>query len=144
MMYGGWPTKAALETGIENPLDAAIVAAGESVGLTTAGLTKSDEIPYDFVRRRLTIVVSEAADPGNHQIVTKGAFAEVLDSCTAFECDGARRQWTTLRVQTSIPCSRRRRLPPGLNKDDTNVTIDGKVSGCSQSPLQHRLGNCLY
>ena len=37
-------------------------------------------------------MVSEAADPGHHQIVTivtKGAFSEVLDSCTAFERDGA-------------------------------------------------------
>ncbi|MBC7583649.1 MAG: magnesium-translocating P-type ATPase [Tardiphaga sp.] len=80
---------AALETGIENPLDAAIIAAGASAGLTTAGLTKIDEIPYDFVRRRLTIVVAESADPGNHLIVTKGAFSNVLDSCTAFERDGA-------------------------------------------------------
>src|SRR3546814_5059239 len=38
---------AALETGIENPLDAAIIAAGESAGLTKHGFTKIDEIPYD-------------------------------------------------------------------------------------------------
>ncbi len=80
---------AALETGIENPLDAAILAAGASAGLTAAGLTKIDEIPYDFVRRRLTIVVAEDATSGQHLIVTKGAFANVLDSCTAFERDGA-------------------------------------------------------
>lgn len=80
---------AALETGIENPLDTAIVAAGATAKLTTAGLTKIDEIPYDFVRRRLTIVVADSADPGNHLIVTKGAFATVLDSCKAFESDGA-------------------------------------------------------
>ncbi len=62
---------AALETGIENPLDAAIVAAAQRAGLTTGGLTKIDEIPYDFVRRRLTIVVAENADtrtpPDRHQ-----------------------------------------------------------------------------
>ena len=80
---------AALETGIENPLDAAIVAAGEAAGLTTAGLTKIDEIPYDFVRRRLTIVVADDADPGHHLIVTKGAFAEVLNSCSAVDRNGA-------------------------------------------------------
>lgn len=80
---------AALETGIENPLDAAIVAAGEKAGLTTAGLTKLDEIPYDFLRRRLTIVVAEDAAPGQHLIVTKGAFSNVLDICTAIERDGA-------------------------------------------------------
>ncbi len=80
---------ASLETGIENPLDTAIIAASVRGGLTTAGFTKIDEIPYDFVRRRLTIVVAESADPGNHLIVTKGAFANVLDSCSAFERDGA-------------------------------------------------------
>ena len=80
---------AALETGIANPLDTAIVAAGATAGLTTEGLTKIDEIPYDFVRRRLTIVVADSADPGNHLIITKGAFANVLDSCKAFERDGA-------------------------------------------------------
>src|SRR3546814_5373298 len=50
---------AALETGIENPLDAAIIAAGESAGLTKHGFTKIDEIPYEFMRRMLTIVVAE-------------------------------------------------------------------------------------
>jgi Mg2+-importing ATPase len=80
---------ASLETGIENPLDAAIITAGATAGLTAAGLTKIDEIPYDFVRRRLTIVVSETVDPGHHLIVTKGAFSNVVDICTAFERDGA-------------------------------------------------------
>ncbi|MCX7288559.1 MAG: magnesium-translocating P-type ATPase [Rhodobacterales bacterium] len=79
---------AAFETGIENPLDTAIVAAGAKVGLTVGGLTKIDEIPYDFVRRRLTVVVSDSADPGHHLIVTKGAFDNVLDSCTAVDRDG--------------------------------------------------------
>ncbi len=80
---------AALETGIENPLDVAIVAAGDGAGLTTEGLMKIDEIPYDFERRRLTIVVAERDKPGQHLIVTKGAFENVLGSCTAVDRDGA-------------------------------------------------------
>lgn len=79
---------AALETGIANPLDTAIVAVGAAAGLNTSGLTKIDEIPYDFVRRRLTIVVAPPDTPGQHLFVTKGAFAEVLDICTTFERDG--------------------------------------------------------
>ena len=55
---------AAFETGIDNPIDAAIVAAGEAAGLTTAGHAKIDEIPYDFLRQRLTIVMAEAGDAG--------------------------------------------------------------------------------
>jgi Mg2+-importing ATPase len=79
---------AAFETGIENPLDAAIVAAGESAGLTTSGLTKIDEIPYDFMRRRLTIVVAEDDAPSRHLFVTKGAFSNVLDICTSLDRNG--------------------------------------------------------
>jgi Mg2+-importing ATPase len=79
---------AALETGIENPLDAALVAAGRQAGLTTAGCTKIDEIPYDFVRKRLTIVMAEADDPGVHRIVMKGAVAHVLDVCSTVQRAG--------------------------------------------------------
>jgi len=63
---------AALETGIENPLDAALVAAGESASLATAGWAKIDEVPYDFIRKRLTIVVATEEDPGHHRIIMKG------------------------------------------------------------------------
>jgi len=80
---------AALETGIDNPLDEAIVKTGEAAGLTTAGFGKIDEIPYDFMRKRLTIVVAGPDDGGDHRIVTKGAFANVLAICTAVLRDGA-------------------------------------------------------
>jgi Mg2+-importing ATPase len=79
---------AALETGIENPLDAAIVTAGERDRLGTEGLKKIDEIPYDFIRKRLTIVVEAADDPQRHWIITKGAFANVLDICSTVTRDG--------------------------------------------------------
>jgi Mg2+-importing ATPase len=72
---------AALETGIENPLDQAIVAAGRARGTKTAPWRKIDEIPYDFERRRLTIVVENGTDPGACLIVTKGAFQETLGVC---------------------------------------------------------------
>lgn len=78
---------AAFETGIENPLDAAIFEAGQAAGLSTAGYAKIDEIPYDFVRRRLTIVVAPEG-AAQHLMVTKGAFAEVLATCTAVEIGG--------------------------------------------------------
>jgi Mg2+-importing ATPase len=80
---------AAFESGIENPLDAAIVAAGEGAGLTTHGFTKIDEIPFDFLRRRLTIVVADVSTPTQHLIVTKGAVSNVLDVCSSLERDGA-------------------------------------------------------
>lgn len=86
---------ASFETGIDNPLDAAIIAAGKTAGLTTRGFTKIDEIPYDFLRRRLTIVVAEDGNPTQHLIVTKGAFSNVLDSCSSLERDAVEIPLTT-------------------------------------------------
>ncbi len=76
---------AALETGIENPLDAALVAAGREAGFDTAPWRKVDEIPYDFLRKRLTIVVARVDAPHECLLVTKGAFDTVLAACDSVE-----------------------------------------------------------
>jgi P-type Mg2+ transporter len=75
---------ATFESGIANPLDEAIVAAGKLAKLTTGASRKSDEIPYDFVRRRLSVLVDEP----EARIITKGAFAEVLAICDRFSDGG--------------------------------------------------------
>ena len=85
---------ASLETGIDNPIDAAIVTAGEQAGLSAAGHGKIDEIPYDFLRKRLTIVMAGGRNAERHLIVTKGAFSNVLSTCTQVERDGAVRPLT--------------------------------------------------
>ncbi|TAH51487.1 MAG: magnesium-translocating P-type ATPase [Betaproteobacteria bacterium] len=77
------------ETGIANPLDAAIVAAGGRAGLATGDVSKIDEIPYDFNRKRLTIVAAEHDAPRRHRIITKGAYAQVLEVCARIMVDGA-------------------------------------------------------
>lgn len=79
---------ASFETGIENPIDAAIIGKGETANLTTAGYSKIDEIPYDFTRRLLTIVV-ESEHSSQRRIVTKGAFDNVLAACTSVSRSGA-------------------------------------------------------
>ncbi len=79
---------ASFETGIENPLDAGIVAAGERDRLSTEGYEKIDEIPYDFIRKRLTIVVRAMGDPAHHSIITKGAFSNVLAVCSTLTREG--------------------------------------------------------
>ncbi len=70
---------AAHETGIDNPLDAAILAAAPDHASLAASFPKVDEIPYDFLRKRLTVVVAEP--DGGCRLVTKGAFANVLAVC---------------------------------------------------------------
>lgn len=78
---------AAHETGIDNPLDAALVKAGVQAGLDTVGWHKVDEIPYDFQRKRLTIVLAPA-QASMHLMVTKGAFDSVVAACTQLRRDG--------------------------------------------------------
>jgi len=79
---------AAFESGIENPLDAAIVDAGKKASVSVGQFVKVDEIPYDFMRRRLTIVAAESAASAQRLIVTKGAFANVLDICSSLAGPG--------------------------------------------------------
>ena len=67
---------AMLETGIASPLDAAITAA-RTPDLT--GLRKAGEIPFDFMRKRVTVAV--ATDTGV-RLVVKGAFHHVLEIST--------------------------------------------------------------
>jgi P-type Mg2+ transporter len=73
---------ARFESGIENPLDQAIIVAGEKARLVTTPYTKVDEIPYDFIRKRLTIVVKNPAKPKSRLIITKGSFNAILSICT--------------------------------------------------------------
>jgi Mg2+-importing ATPase len=68
---------AALQTGLANPLDEAVAAAAKAGGLDLAGVQKLNEIPYDFVRKRLSVVVAGADSEA--RLITKGALANVLD-----------------------------------------------------------------
>lgn len=66
-----------LESGFTNPIDAAIRAAGVSI----EGWRKLDEEPYDFVRKRLSVL---AERDGRRVMATKGALASVLDACDRY------------------------------------------------------------
>jgi Mg2+-importing ATPase len=70
------------ETGIRSPFDGAILAHATA---DTAGYQKIDEIPFDFQRRRLSVVVDL---DGGRTIITKGAPESMLPVCTAMEIDG--------------------------------------------------------
>ncbi|MGE5222286.1 MAG: magnesium-translocating P-type ATPase [Omnitrophica WOR_2 bacterium] len=74
---------ARFQTGLPNALDEAIIAQGQP---EIKAVEKIDEIPYDFVRKRLSIVVQEGED---RRMVTKGALDHVLEVCTQAREDGA-------------------------------------------------------
>lgn len=65
---------ASLQRGFPNPLDLAIT--GEAAPETIAPLI--DEVPYDFARKRLSVLVNDAGTP---VLVTKGAFSSVVGIC---------------------------------------------------------------
>jgi len=67
------------ETGYTNPIDEAI-RSHRSFDLTE--YRKQDEIPYNFLRKRLSILVAHA---GTHLMVTKGALPNVLEVCSSVE-----------------------------------------------------------
>jgi Mg2+-importing ATPase len=67
---------ATLETGLRNPLDLAIV---ERLPTDLAAAQKLAEIPFDFVRKRVTVVVKAGH---RARLLTKGAFEQVLTACT--------------------------------------------------------------
>ena len=69
------------ETGFTNPIDEAI-RSHRKFDLT--GYQKADEIPYDFLRKRLSILV---AHDDTHLMVTKGALSNVLAVCSTAERD---------------------------------------------------------
>ncbi|MBA8882092.1 Mg2+-importing ATPase [Phyllobacterium myrsinacearum] len=72
---------ATLQTGLNNPLDEAIAAAPERPS-TVSNFAKVDEIPYDFSRKRLSVIVTDKANPGNAFLICKGAVQNVLEACS--------------------------------------------------------------
>ncbi len=71
------------QTGLKNPIDEAIVSFEKQ---DISDYEKVDEIPYDFQRRRLSIVVKER---GNGNIlISKGALKGILDVCRYIEVEG--------------------------------------------------------
>jgi Mg2+-importing ATPase len=108
---------ASLETGIENPIDAAILAAAEAPGLTklgSAGWTKVDEIPYDFIRKRLTVVVHRSEDPlgAPRTMIVKGAFPQVVAACTTIR--------TSAGGVVALDDAARRRLEAHVQHEGSN------------------------
>ena len=78
---------AAFQTGLANALDEAILAQPHP---DTTGMDKLEEIPYDFTRKRLSVVVD--SDPGTEvkpMLITKGALDHVLVVCTSALVDGS-------------------------------------------------------
>ena len=70
---------ATFQTGFQNPIDVAIRSYRK---LATSGYKKLGEVPYDFLRKRLSILVKKG---DAHFMITKGTLTNVLEVCTKVE-----------------------------------------------------------
>ena len=82
------------QTGLKNLMDIAViertgelVKTGEIDAAVLSSYRKTDEIPFDFERRRMSVVVEDAG--GKKQLITKGAVEEMLAVCTHAELRGS-------------------------------------------------------
>lgn len=98
---------AMLETGFVNPIDESLRQIGSDV--ITAGIDRLDEVPYDFIRKRLTIVIADPYNDGDMMMITKGAVPQILDLCVDAEIEPGRR----------------------VSIDDVRTRIDELVAKCS-------------
>jgi P-type Mg2+ transporter len=67
------------QTGLKSPLDEAILAHEE---VDTRGFEKIDEVPFDFIRRRVSVVVEKQRE---RIFIAKGAPEEILKVCSYYE-----------------------------------------------------------
>ncbi len=74
----------AFQTGLKSPLDEAIIRYRQ---VEIAGYRKIDEIPFDFIRKRLSIAVT---DESRTMLIAKGAPEEILQVCSSAEQHGGR------------------------------------------------------
>lgn len=76
------------QTGLKNLMDKAILSHVKELKLEHLkdAYTKMDEIPFDFIRRRMSVVIEDKQ--GKRQIITKGAVEEMLSICSHTEFNG--------------------------------------------------------
>ncbi|MBM6838082.1 HAD-IC family P-type ATPase, partial [Clostridium saudiense] len=76
------------QTGLKNLMDIAVIRYTEELGKKDefAVYEKVDEIPFDFQRRRMSVVLKDSFD--KTQLITKGAVEEMLSICNYAEYKG--------------------------------------------------------
>ena len=126
---------AALQTGLVNPLDEAILQSHQP---SLEHVEKLGEVPYDFVRKRLSVVLR---DTEGALLVTKGALEPLLAICTTrgdgASLDGADRDalraradaWAQDGIRSLAVASRRMPAQPAYARDDeAGLRFDGFVT----------------
>ncbi|MGL5379633.1 magnesium-translocating P-type ATPase [Clostridium sp.] len=76
------------QTGLKNLMDIAVIECSENKGFKEIykGYDKVDEIPFDFNRRRMSVILKDTT--GKAQLITKGAVEEMINICKYVEYKG--------------------------------------------------------
>lgn len=102
------------QTGLQGNIDEAVIKRGLENGMSeyTEKYKKIDEIPFDFSRRRLSVVVT---DGNKKQLITKGAVEEILNISTLVDYKGEVTKLTK-EIKENI-----KNISKKLNKDGLRV-----------------------
>ncbi|WEK82923.1 MAG: magnesium-translocating P-type ATPase [Mycoplasma sp.] len=90
------------QTGLKNLIDLAVIEKADKLGIDDPiiNFNKIDEIPFDFKRRRMSVIIQD--NSGAKQLITKGAFEEIINVCNYGEYNGKRIKLTDeLRKKSS-------------------------------------------
>ena len=122
------------QTGLKNLMDAAVIertrelcACGEISVDVLRNYRKTDELPFDFERRRMSVSVVDGS--GKVQMITKGAVEEMLSVCTYAELDGE------VILLTEAIKDRVRQLSDRLNESGMRVLAVAQKRLNSESAL---------
>ena len=76
------------QTGLKNLIDIAIISRAEKENMNILKETyiREDEIPFDFSRRRMSVVLKD--ENGKRQLITKGAVDEIISICSYIDING--------------------------------------------------------
>ena len=82
------------QTGLKNLIDVAIIsrAEKEKLNILKEKYKREDEIPFDFSRRRMSVVLRD--ENGKRQLITKGAVDEIISICSFIDIDGTAIEFT--------------------------------------------------
>lgn len=114
------------QTGLKGNIDEAVIARGKenNIDVIANNYKKIDEIPFDFSRRRLSVIVSD--ENNKMQMITKGAVEEILSICTMVDYKG-----TVSKITKDIK-DNIKKISKDLNKDGLRV-----VAVCQKNDVRN-------
>ena len=114
------------QTGLKGNIDEAVITRGKenNIDVIANNYKKIDEIPFDFSRRRLSVIVSD--ENNKLQMITKGAVEEILSICTMVDYKG-----TVSKITKDIK-DNIKKISKDLNRDGLRV-----VAVCQKNDIRN-------